>query len=300
MRAPGPRPAGADNYLRWRRSIDEHLELRRITWDEYGMFSWLCTKADPRRGTLRTRWTVLAEQTGLSRNYVCKLCRSLRRKGYIAVPEHRGRRGKLVELAIDKFPLADGSYTALASPTGTSAAPVPTSVLAPVSAHLPASVPAPLDGQNAGESRTSLGGRSRSRKRSRSSLRVRSADASTDAKTDPSKPEQPLARAEALAAAPRALRETVELFWLKTGRDGLTEDDLAALRELDQAHTPAVIQKAITESVERVERRGDDPRGVTFRYVWDSLRRFTTRKTHTLTSPSPERPVYPPGLTRLN
>ena len=31
VRASGPRPAGADNDLGWRRTIDEHLELRRIT-----------------------------------------------------------------------------------------------------------------------------------------------------------------------------------------------------------------------------------------------------------------------------
>ena len=137
------------------------------------MFSWLCTKADPRTGTLRTRWTVLAEQTGLSRNHVCKLCGHLRKKGYIAFPDHRGRRGTLVELAIDKFPLADGSYTDLRRAVGRSQAHVP----APVPAHLPAPVLAPVEGQNAAKSTASLGGRSRSRKRSRSSLRVRSADA---------------------------------------------------------------------------------------------------------------------------
>ena len=60
-----------------------------------------------------------------------------------------------------------------------------------------------------------------------------------------------------------------------------------------------MIQKAITESVERFTRRGDDPRGVTFRYVWDSLRRFATRKAPAATTP-PARPVYPPGLTRLS
>lgn len=98
---------------------------------------------------------------------------------------------------------------------------------------------------------------------------------------------------------PRALRETVELYWLKTGRDDLTTEDLSALRALDQAHTPAVIQKAITESVARFTRRGEDPRGVTVRYVWDSLRRFATRKAPAATA-SPNRPVYPPGLTRLS
>ena len=82
------------------------------------MFNWLCTKADPRTGTLRTSWPTLAEQTTLSANHAGKLCRSLREKGYIAFPEHRGRHGSLVELAIDKFPLADGTYLTLASEAG--------------------------------------------------------------------------------------------------------------------------------------------------------------------------------------
>ncbi len=112
------RPLGADNSLKWRRSIDEHLELRRLSWDEYVLFNWLCTKADPRTGTLRTSWPVLAEQTTLRPNYVGKLCASLKRKGYIAYPTHRGRRRSLVELAIGKFPLPAGTYTALATRPG--------------------------------------------------------------------------------------------------------------------------------------------------------------------------------------
>ena len=297
--ASGPsastRPAGADNFLKWRRSIDEHLELGRLRFHEYAMFSWLCTKADPHTGTLRTSWTTLAEQTTLTVNLVCKLGGNLKRKGYIDFPAHRGRRRKLVKVAIDKFPLPDGTYTALPRPArGTRA-----EVLAEVPAEVLAEVPAELGGQNARESGTSLGGRSRKRKRSRSTLRVRQADLSTETGiTDPSKPTGVFTRDEALAAAPRALRETVELFWLKTGRDGLTEDDLAALRELDQAHTPAVIQKTITESVERFTRRGDDPRGLTFGYVWESLKRFTTRKSPA--PPASQHPAYPPGLTRLN
>jgi hypothetical protein len=291
------RPAGADNYLRWRRTIDEHLELRRLTWHEYAMFSWLCTKASPQDGVVRASWPTLAEQTSLRPNHVEKLCRSLRNKGYIGYPEHRGKRRVLVEVVIDKFPLADGTYTTLRQRRGGGAAEAPTEVPADV----PAEVTAELGVQRPGKSMTSLGGRSRERERNRSSHRVRSADASTGASiTDLSKSEACLGRAESLEAAPRALRETVELYWLKMGRDGLTADDLAALRDLDQAHTPAVIQKAITETVERFERRGDGPGGLTFRYVWDSLRRFTTRKTRAATPPHPEHPVYPPGLTRLD
>jgi hypothetical protein len=282
MDALRPRPAGADDFVKWRRSIDEHLELGLLTWDEYGMFNWLCTKADPRRGTLRTSWTVLAGQTRLGAKHVEKLCRGLKGKGYIDYPEHRGWR-TLVHVGIDKFPLRDGTYTSLPRVPGAS----------------PAEVPRELGGQTPEESTGSPAGRVR--ERSRSSLRVRSADASTETSTtDSSKPEERPGRAEALAAAPRALRETVELYWLKTGRDGLTPDDLAALRDLDQAHSPAVIQKAITEGFERFRRRNDDPSGLTLRYVWDSLRRFTTRPARTVTPVEPERPAYPPGLTRLN
>ena len=41
------RPTGADNFLKLRRSIDEHLELRRITWDEFGMFSLALREGEP-------------------------------------------------------------------------------------------------------------------------------------------------------------------------------------------------------------------------------------------------------------
>jgi len=71
------------------------------------MFSWLCTKAEPRTGTLRTSWTILAGQTRLDAQRVEKLCRGLKGKGYIAYPEHRGWR-TLVQVAIDKFRCATG------------------------------------------------------------------------------------------------------------------------------------------------------------------------------------------------
>jgi hypothetical protein len=280
------RPSGADNYLKWRRSIDEHLELRRLTWDEYAMFNWLCTKASPRTGTLRTSWPTLAEQTALSVNYAGKLCGSLKRKGYIAYPEHRGRRGRLVEVAIDKFPLADGTYTALVQDPGRSPSEVPAEVLAEV----PAEVPAELGGQKAETTGTSPHRRKRKRQR-KSSLRVRSADGV--------QPEKLLSKAEALAEAPPALRETLELYWFKTGRDALDPADLEHLHRLDEAHTPAVIQKAITRAVERFERRGQDKAALTLQYVWESLRHYTTRKRSGASSEVDPNPTYPTGVTRL-
>lgn len=125
------------------------------------MFNWLCTKADPRTGTLRTSWPTLAEQTRLSPNYTGKLCRSLKRKGYIAFAEHRGRRGSLVELAIDKFPRADGTYVTLADAQGRTPAEVP----AELPAEVLAEVPAELDHQKSTTTGTSPGGRERETER---------------------------------------------------------------------------------------------------------------------------------------
>jgi hypothetical protein len=113
---------------------------------------------DPHTGTLRTRWTVLAEQTTLTVNYVGKLCGSLKKKGYIDYATHRGQRGKLVTLAIDKFPLPDGSYTALgASPRGTRSH-LSADLLADLPAYLPADLPAELEAQTSSKSSTSMGG----------------------------------------------------------------------------------------------------------------------------------------------
>ena len=167
------RPAGADNFLKWRRTIDEHLELRRMTWDEYAMFSWLCTKASPRTGSLRTSWPTLGEQTGLTPNHVEKLCRALKRKRYVWYPAHRGARGRLVDVGIHKYPLAQGTYTDLSARFAAEvSADVPADVQANVHGSAPyptrrraevlAEVPAELAGKTVATSRGSPRGRPRS------------------------------------------------------------------------------------------------------------------------------------------
>jgi hypothetical protein len=220
-----PRPAGADNFLRWRRSIDEHLELRRITWDEFGMFTWLCTKADARTGAVRTSWPMLSEQTGLTPNHVEKLCRALKRKRYIWYPAHRGARGRLVGVAIHKYPLAQGTYTDL-SPRF--AAELPAEVLADVigsaragvraRADVLAEVPADLARKTVETSRGSPPGRLRQRtekERDEDGARVLRARRAHDERAGQFPPR------EAETASPVAIRDLLATQpWWRPSADG--------------------------------------------------------------------------------
>ncbi len=134
------------------------------------MFTWLCTKADARTGAVRTSWPILREQTGLTANHVEKLRRALKRKRYIWYPIHRGARGRLVDVAIHKYPLAQGTYTDL-SPrfAGELPAEVPADVTASArtgaraGADVLAEVPADLARETVENSRGSAPGRLRQR-----------------------------------------------------------------------------------------------------------------------------------------
>jgi hypothetical protein len=81
------RPTGADNFLKLRRSIDEHLELRRIHWHEFSMFVWLCLKASRARDVRRVGPLALRRSRPTASS-------SLRRFGEALrwYPIHRGAR----------------------------------------------------------------------------------------------------------------------------------------------------------------------------------------------------------------
>jgi len=281
------RPSGSDNYLKWRRSIDEHLELRRLSWDEYAMFNWLCTKASPHTGTLRTSWPTLAEQTGLSPKHVEKLCRGLKKKRYIWYPKHQGRRGRLVELAIHKFPLSDNTYTDISALCEEVPLKVQTKVLA--------KVPAKVGPQLVENTRDSWPPK---REIENNTLRVREADQRVGLKRYSLLPE------EAIRKAPPAMRETLEFFFMKTGIEEIDELDLQYLFLLDQAHTPAAIQKAISRALDRFSRNGRAPAHLTFKYLWETLKRYTTLrfkkgKCHERTSLEDKYQDRPDGLIKL-
>jgi hypothetical protein len=236
-----PRPAGADNFLKWRRTIDEHLELRRISWDEYAMFNWLCTKASPRTGTLRTSWPTLGEQTGLTPNHVEKLCRALKRKRYVWYPAHRGARGRLVDVAIHKYPLAQGTYTDLSArfaaevPADVSAA-VPVEVntsaqhLARLRADVLAEVPAELAGKMGETTRGSPPGRPR-REKDREQDRDGDARVLRARRAHDARAGQPPPRGEEIAT-PVAIRDLLATQpWWRPPTDGRPSPTGAEARE---------------------------------------------------------------------
>ena len=177
MRATSARPAGADNFLKL---APHHRRAPRAraahAGTSTGCSAGSARRPSPHTGAVRTSWPSSASRRGSARTTSSKLCRSLKTKGYIGYPEHRGQRGVLVEVAIDKFPLADGTYTAL----GARARGVRRRCWRKSRRRCRRRSRRNSRLRTTDKSSTSLGGRSRSRKRSRSSLRVRSADAATD------------------------------------------------------------------------------------------------------------------------
>ena len=136
-----------------------------------------CSAGSARRPTrararLRTSWPIAGRADARSaRTTSSKLCRSLKEQGLHRLPRASRPARRLVEVAIDKFPLRDGTYTALGAARGRAAKCRRRSRRTCRRTSRRNSRP------EREKSSTSLGGRSRSRKRSRSSLRVRSADA---------------------------------------------------------------------------------------------------------------------------
>lgn len=74
-----------------------------------------------------------------------------------------------------------------------------------------------------------------------------------------------------LAGVPAAMKSTVELFLLKTGRRAVSSDELLALRQLDRYHVPSRIQTEIGKAVARYEQKGRPVASLTLEYIWESL-----------------------------
>lgn len=77
---------------------------------------------------------------------------------------------------------------------------------------------------------------------------------------------------------PAAFRETYDLFLLKTGKKGISWEELARIEALEKLHVPSRVQAEITNALERFrnpKRPGfypRDPGELTWHYLWDALK----------------------------
>lgn len=101
----------------------------------------------------------------------------------------------------------------------------------------------------------------------------------TGEESEPEKPQQAPVEAASergtpeidLSGVPMAMRSTVELFLLKTGRRGVSSDELLALRQLDRYHIPSRIQTEVGKAVARYAKNGKPLSSLTLEYIWESL-----------------------------
>ena len=71
--------------------------------------------------------------------------------------------------------------------------------------------------------------------------------------------------------APDIMKSTAELFLHKTGRQGLTWDEVSALRDLAATQYPSRVQKEIDTAVKRFIKRGQSLSALTIGYIAGSL-----------------------------
>ena len=95
---------------------------------------------------------------------------------------------------------------------------------------------------------------------------------SEGAKTAPDKQCPILPEDEVIKKIPAAMKETVELLLLKTGRKGLLPEELGPIMALEKIHMPARIQREITKAAERFNKQGKPLSSLSFVYIYDSLK----------------------------
>jgi hypothetical protein len=282
VRDPGWRPVHAGRrkpFAAIRKGLIEHVMGGRLRGAGFAVYVWLHLQADHARGTVLTNAQRLATELGFHPVTVRRVLGELRSAGYLRYEAELGGR-QLYEIGIEKY------HAHFDAAAGSSA----------LGGEL-------HRGRHGGLHRRALSSRrdrpdSSRKKKSKSktsTLRVRAADLeiSNAASNTPS---MRIPDDAAIAAAPAVLRETVELFLAKTGRQTLATDEVVALRELERAHVPAVIQRATTRAVDRFRAQGRAPEELTFGYIAESLKHFQTRRPP---APSGANTSYPPGVTAL-
>jgi hypothetical protein len=77
---------------------------------------------------------------------------------------------------------------------------------------------------------------------------------------------------------PPAMKEALDYFLLKTGREGIQPEELSALRALSEIHTPGRVNKEISQAAERFKKKGKPVSSLTLIYIYKSLRYQTSLK----------------------
>ncbi|MDR3230136.1 MAG: helix-turn-helix domain-containing protein [Synergistaceae bacterium] len=75
----------------------------------------------------------------------------------------------------------------------------------------------------------------------------------------------------AFGDVPTVMRETLDYFLLKTGRVGISPEELSALRALEEIHTPSRVNREIAEAVERFRKKNRPLSELTLVYIYRSL-----------------------------
>lgn len=117
-------------------------------------------------------------------------------------------------------------------------------------------------------------------------------EASLPGDTPPVDEPEPESPGECLpvSEAPAAMKSTAEYLLLKTGRKGLTEGEISALRRLNANQYPARVQTEIDKAVDRFGRLRRPLQTLTFEYISDSLANQASRSTR---KGSPEQRAAP-------
>jgi DNA-binding Lrp family transcriptional regulator len=86
---------------------------------------------------------------------------------------------------------------------------------------------------------------------------------------------------------PLIMRETLDYFLLKTGREGISPEELSAIRALKEIHTPSRVNREIFQAMERFKKRPGPPQELTLVYVYRSLQyQNSIRGVHSGSPPS--------------
>jgi hypothetical protein len=301
-------------FLPLRRGLAEHVRSGRLRASRFAVFVWLLMEADHKTGIARTSPAQVAAELGFHPVTVRRDFSMLRRGGYIRYRYPSGAR-QVCAIAIERYHehfASEASALQVRLQVPLQVDPLSTCRTGrkrrPKNREVRSTTTTPLRVRSAdgtdGNKSNQEGARRETAPAAPKALREDSAAISPHAaKANVTDDElsRHLTRDEALRQAPAALRETVEYFLFKTGRERVAPHELDVLRRLDAVHTPAMIQKAITRAVERLGRRGEDARQLTLDYVWHSLQHFTTRKA-AVAEPRRDQashPTYPTGVTRL-